>query len=238
MKNLIRGIAVLLTAVFLCFNIYYELAPGITVAPEQKFMFAAIFAVLLRAALFCGVPDNTRPTRRRLYMLVLFLYYIWVLLNVLFFDNAFGRGFGHTSLDMVNLEPLRTVKNYLLAYGYGNISLRLVVLNLAGNLIAFAPMGVFLPALFRWQRSIFFFTASLTLSITAVEVLQVYTGTARAMWMILSSIWQVRCLCSLSAGLRRCGTGFAVSIQDRRNDEMTTGCKGSRFFIDKPCLPL
>ena len=117
MKNLIRGIAVLLTAVFLCFNIYYELAPGITVAPEQKFMFAAIFAVLLRAALFCGVPDNTRPTRRRLYMLVLFLYYIWVLLNVLFFDNAFGRGFGHTSLDMVNLEPLRTVKNYLLAYG-------------------------------------------------------------------------------------------------------------------------
>ena len=177
MKNLIRGIAVLLTAVFLCFNIYYELAPGITVAPEQKFMFAAIFAVLLRAALFCGVPDNTRPTRRRLYMLALFLYYIWVLLNVLFFDNAFGRGFGHTSLDMVNLEPLRTVKNYLLAYGYDNISLRLVVLNLAGNLIAFAPMGVFLPARFRWQRSIFFFTASLTLSITAVEVLQVYTGT-------------------------------------------------------------
>ena len=54
MKNLIRVIAVLLTAVFLCFNIYYELAPGITVAPEQKFVFAAIFAVLLRAALFCG----------------------------------------------------------------------------------------------------------------------------------------------------------------------------------------
>ena len=177
MKNLIRGIAVLLTAVFLCVNIYYELAPGITVAPEQKFVFAAIFAVLLRAALFCGGPDNTRPIRRRLYMLALFLYYIWVLLNVLFFDNAFGRGFGHTSLDMVNLEPLRTVKNYLLAYGYGNISLRLVVLNLAGNLIAFAPMGVFLPALFRWQRSIFFFTASLTLRITAVEVLQTSPGT-------------------------------------------------------------
>ena len=43
--------------------------------------------------------------------------------------------------------------------------------------IAFAPMGVFLPAVFRWQRSIFFFTATLTLAITAVEVAQVYTGT-------------------------------------------------------------
>ena len=165
MKNLIRGIAVLLTAVFLCFNIYYELAPGITVAPEQKFVFAAIFAVLLRAALFCGVPDNTRPIRRRLYMLALFLYYIWVLLNVLFFDNAFGRGFGHTSLDMVNLEPLRTVKNYLLAYGCRSTP---------------AP--------------------------------------ARAMWMISFSIWQVRCLCSLSAGLHRCGTGFAALIQDPKNN--------------------
>ena len=173
MKNLIRGIAVLLTAVFLCFNIYYELAPGITVAPEQKFVFAAIFAVLLRAALFCGVPDNTRPIRRRLYMLALFLYYIWVLLNVLFFDNAFGRGFGHTSLDMVNLEPLRTVKNYLLAYGYGNISLRLVVLNLAGNLIAFAPMGVFLPALFRWQRSIFFFNCFISLANTSSQIFHI-----------------------------------------------------------------
>ena len=198
MKNLIRGIAVLLTAVFLCFNIYYELAPGITVAPEQKFVFAAIFAVLLRAALFCGVPDNTRPIRRRLYMLALFLYYIWVLLNVLFFDNAFGRGFGHTSLDMVNLEPLRTVKNYLLAYGYGNISLRLVVLNLAGNLIAFAPMGVFLPALFRWQRSIFFFTASLALSITAVEVLLIRGGFLGMLVLCLRRL----SICSMSWGVR------------------------------------
>ena len=52
-----------------------------------------------------------------------------------------------------------------------------MVLNLAGNVVAFAPMGVFLPAVFRWQRSIFFFTATLTLVITAVEVAQVYTGT-------------------------------------------------------------
>ena len=177
MKNLFRGIAVLLTAAFLCFNIYYELSPAYTVGPEQKIALAAVFAVLLRIALFCGVPEREKPARRRLYMLLLFVYYIWVLLNVLFFDNAFGRGFGHTTMDMVNLEPLRTVKNYILAYGYGNISLRLVVLNLAGNVIAFAPMAVFLPALFRWQRSIFFFTASLTLAITSVEVLQVYTGT-------------------------------------------------------------
>ena len=177
MKTLVRRLAAVLTAVLLCFNLYYELAPGYIVGPEQKLAVAAAFALLLGTALFYGVPAGARAKRRHDYMLLLFWYYLGVLANVLFFDNAFGRGF-HAGADLgaVNLEPLRTIKNYLIAYGYGNISLRLVVLNLLGNLAAFAPMGVFLPALFRWQRSIFFFTATLTLGITAVEVAQVYTG--------------------------------------------------------------
>ena len=142
MKTLLRGIATLLTAALLCFNLFYEMAPGIVVGPEKKLAFAAAFAILLRIAMFCGIPDGQRPRRRRLYMQLLLYYYMWVLANVLFFDNAFGRGFTmHATLDAVNLEPLRTIRNYLLAYGYGNISLRLVILNLAGNLIAFAPMG-------------------------------------------------------------------------------------------------
>ena len=177
MKTLVRRLVAVLTAVLLCFNLYYELAPGYIVGPEQKLAVAAAFALLLGTALFYGVPAGACAKRRHDYMLLLFWYYLWVLANVLFFDNAFGRGF-HAGADLgaVNLEPLRTIKNYLIAYGYGNISLRLVVLNLLGNLAAFAPMGVFLPALFRWQRSIFFFTATLTLGITAVEVAQVYTG--------------------------------------------------------------
>ena len=141
MKSLLRGAATLLTAALLCFNLFYELAPNLVVGPEKKLVFAAAFAVLLRIALFCGIPEAQRQRRRRLYMQLLLYYYMWVLANVLFFDNAFGRGFtAHATLEAVNLEPLRTIKNYLLAYGYGNISLRLVILNLAGNLIAFAPM--------------------------------------------------------------------------------------------------
>ena len=180
MKTLIRRLAAVLAAALICFNLYYELAPGVIVRPEVKLAFAAGFAALLGIALFFGIPKAARGARRHDYMMLLFWYYLWVLANLLFFDNAFGRGF-HISMDYltsyrINLEPLQTIRNYLLAYDNGNISLRPVIINLLGNLAAFAPMGVFLPALFRWQRSIFFFTATLTLGITAVEVAQVYTG--------------------------------------------------------------
>lgn len=179
MKTLVRYLAAILTVVVFCCNLYYELAPGYIVGPEIKLAFSAVIILLLGVSLFYGVPKAARAKRKHDYALLLFCYYIWVLANVLFFDNAFGRGFSmhmHASMDAVNLEPFWTINNYLLAYKHGNIALRPVVLNLLGNLVAFAPMGVFLPALFRWQRSIFFFTATLTLGITTVEVLQIYTG--------------------------------------------------------------
>lgn len=177
MKTFVRRIAAVLAAALFCLNLYVELSPRYGIGAVWKLGFAAVFALVLAAAFFFGVPAAERKRRGRDYMMLLFWYYVWVLTNVLFFDNAFGRGFSaDLSFSAVNLVPFRTIRDYLSAYHYGNISLELTVLNLAGNLAAFAPMGVFLPALFRWQRSIFFFTASLTLAITAVEVAQVYSG--------------------------------------------------------------
>ena len=119
MKTLIRRLAAVLTAALICFNLYYELAPGVIVRPEVKLAFAAGFAALLGIALFFGVPKAARGARRHDYMMLLFWYYLWVLANLLFFDNAFGRGF-HISMDYltsyrINLEPLQTIRNYLLA---------------------------------------------------------------------------------------------------------------------------
>ena len=44
---------------------------------------------------------------------------------------------------------------------------------LLGNLAAFAPMGVFLPCLFRRQGNLLFFLPTMTLMIASVEVIQV-----------------------------------------------------------------
>ena len=64
MKTFVRRLAAVLTAVLLCFNLYYELAPGYIVGPEWKIAFAAGFVVLLGVSLFYGVPKSARGARR------------------------------------------------------------------------------------------------------------------------------------------------------------------------------
>ena len=197
MKNLIRGIAVLLTAVFLCFNIYYELAPGITVAPEQKFVFAAMFAVLF-GVLRCSAACRTIRVairRRHDYMLAAVsgtTYGCW--LNVLFFDNAFGRGFGHTSLDMVEsgaaphgekLPVSLRLRQYLAAACGAQSGRQFDCVRADGRVpartVPLAEKHFLLRGVARARAS------------RRWRCCRCTPERARAMWMILSSISRVRC---------------------------------------------
>lgn len=158
---------------FLILNVWVELKPGIAVGVAAKLVFAGIF-VLLWSLVYYARPGGGSPARRRGYCLALFGYYIWMLLNMLFFDAAFGRGSRSGGL---NMTPLLTIHNYLRAYELGNISLKWVLVNLAGNLAAFAPMGFFLPALYPRQRNLLVFVPSVAGMVAFVEVMQYLTCT-------------------------------------------------------------
>ena len=172
-------------------DLVLELTAGVEMGAAPKLLFAAAFALLW--TLSC-LPLRS-PRNRRRWLTVLFLYYLWLLLNVLFFDGAFGRHglrpqYSPGELwelfragavtEGVSMVPLRTIRNYLRAYELGNISQELLVLNLGGNLAAFAPMGFFLPALYRAQRNPIIYVLTVGLSIVAVEVIQAATGCGSA----------------------------------------------------------
>lgn len=170
MKSLSTWIWGILCAVFLGFNIYAEHSGRFLIDPFLKIALAACFCLLLTLTIH---PFESR-TRRKVWMGLLFLYYLWVLANLLFFDAAFGRD---SAPGGVNMEPLHTIRNYLRAYELGNIHLKFVVINLVGNLVAFAPMGFFLPSLFRSQRNLLVFWMTILLMVGAVELVQYVTRT-------------------------------------------------------------
>lgn len=173
-------------------DLVLELMPGVDMGANQKLCAAAVIALLWTVS--C-LPLRS-PAAKRCWLFGLFCYYLWLLLNVLFFDAAFGRGAGmhprYTPAELyrllraggaaegVSMVPLRTIRNYLSAYEYGNISRELMLLNLGGNLAAFAPMGFFLPALYRPQRWLPVYLLTMGAAIAAVEVLQAYTGCGAA----------------------------------------------------------
>ena len=162
----VRTIAFVLWVAVTVLDLYIELDPRFVVNVPVKLGFAAAF-VALWSIVF-------PPTRRHMgkCLAVLFVYYVWMLLNILFFDNAFGREQMHYG---INLEPFHTIRNYVRAYNRGYIP-EIAMMNLWGNVAAFAPMGFFLPSLCRPFGNLFAFVPTMFLMISGVEIMQVVTA--------------------------------------------------------------
>lgn len=172
---ILHGLIILIGIFFLTCNIYAEQTQMVLL--PAKMVFAAGIIIIWTMICFYHTTQRQRNRRWKGYLLGLFLYYLWVLLNVLFFDAAFGRDSFQSG---INLEPFFTIRNYLRAYYNGNFPLKLLLMNIIGNIAAFAPMAVFLPALCRPMRNFFLYTIFLAALILTVEYLQIYTNTGNA----------------------------------------------------------
>lgn len=75
--------------------------------------------------------------------ILFFISYI-VLLTFLLFSSAFDS---RTMLRTINLMPFKTILKYLTAGSY--LSLRVIIVNLVGNIIIFIPLGFYVKALIK-----------------------------------------------------------------------------------------
>lgn len=85
-------------------------------------------------------------------MVLFFIVYILLLFYLLFFSERYGRTIEEREY-RYNLELFKEIKrfwNYRESLGW-----KTVILNLAGNIVAFIPFGFFLPMFFRLGRNFF-----------------------------------------------------------------------------------
>ena len=114
----------------------------------------------------------------RLIMGISFLSYLGALTVLLFFIS---RGFwsGMPLIEYMklssNLVPFKTINGYVLAISNGSMNLIIPIKNLAGNVAAFLPMGIFLPYFIRTLNRIKSFAVTMTVMILSVEIIQLVT---------------------------------------------------------------
>ena len=88
-------------------------------------------------------------TKRQKMGWVLFLLYLALLSYLMFFSEDFGRtnpnrGYAY------NLAPFKEILRFITYYE--TLGMKAVVVNLAGNVIAFMPFGFFMPVVSRRSR--------------------------------------------------------------------------------------
>ena len=107
----------------------------------------------------------------RFFAAILFILYICLLFYLLFFSETYGRTMD--SGYRYNLEPFKEIKRFW--NNWDSLGISTVITNLAGNIIAFAPFGFFLPIFFKVGKNVFGCVLVSALFSLAVETVQLFT---------------------------------------------------------------
>ena len=97
----------------------------------------------------------------------LFIAYCPIMIGLLFFLQRSQRAYAG-----FNFVPLRTITQYFKLLKSGYFPVRTAVINLAGNIVMFVPLGLFLPAIWKGLRRFRSFAVTVAAAIIAVELLQ------------------------------------------------------------------
>lgn len=180
-------------AIFYCISaigiFVYELAvvhPRLQLGPAQQLLLLALFCICFYSGSrsLCRMPGIQASRCMKITFFIFFLLYLQLLFTFTLFEPAFGRRGAAVTLfsdpkqwrlnlkNACNLLPFSTVSAYLKAYFSHNIRFSVVATNLFGNLLALAPMALFLPLLFKRCRRFFPFLLTVSAIVLCIELLQ------------------------------------------------------------------
>lgn len=148
-------------------------------SPLNRFLILILIVIMM-------IIGGKFLNKRKLYkinFIIWFILYLIMLFNMTLFDKYFGReGVSLYLIDMdyirnyfdtsFNLIPFATINNYFLALRNGNLSIIAFLYNIFGNILAFVPLAIFLPRMFKVARKWYYYFFIVSLFIIFIEFMQ------------------------------------------------------------------
>lgn len=174
-------------ALALIVYLYIDLNPQMMIAPSERLLLLGITCLCTYLAgllLSKNSPSQQKVTIMKTTFGVFFGLYLILLISLVLFDSYFGRVgvsfFANWSKEEFNLYisnsfniiPFKTVGNYISKFINARVGIKEVIVNIVGNLAAFAPFAFFLPLFWSRQRKIKSFFVTTLLIVLCVELLQ------------------------------------------------------------------
>ena len=168
-----------------------DISPRIAINTRVRLLCAVFVIILVIAATVIRnsyLRDKESKIKTAVFSYwILFIFYSVNLFMMLFLDMTYGRtAIYRYGLDVDHATYFRANTNFIpfkeIIYGYENIAwgnIGYFVTNILGNLFAFAPMGFFIPLLFKRINSLKSFVILILSIIMTVEIMQFITMTGR-----------------------------------------------------------
>jgi glycopeptide antibiotics resistance protein len=182
-----KYILLMIAGLLILFSICIDLAPNLILPIKEKLIIyiIAMLLVYIDTKMKNKREENKIEKNRKRGITLIFIIYSILLVTLLFFDGNYRRMrfegqikiFSKEHFEFYsNIVPFATITNFFTKYIENNINLSIVVTNILGNIIAFAPFGIFLPILYKDKiDNIKKFTLTMIIIVFIVECIQFIT---------------------------------------------------------------
>lgn len=185
--KLLNSIAIIIVLFSLCI----DLVPNLYFNTSAK-LFMYCLAIIL---IFINMKiknskikdDYKKEKNRKEFMIKILIIYSVLLITLLFIDGNYRR-FGFSVSKSItlfskehfecysNFVPFKTICSFVQRMNTGTINISIVLTNIIGNIIAFAPFGIFFPTIFKEKfKDIKKFTLLMVIIVFLVECIQFIT---------------------------------------------------------------
>lgn len=160
MKRTINRLIITLSIILIGFVMVFSMIPNvvlnvlITIGGFAVPIFVIIIAMIVEIKRSKDIEEKNKI--RNFWLKILFIIYCLLLVTILFLNNEYRMaGFQNISIfskehfENSNIIPFSTIIEYISRLISHEINTSIVIINFATNLLLFAPMGFFIPILFK-----------------------------------------------------------------------------------------